>query len=170
MRMRGSLRRACVGAAGALAAVAAGAGTPPPELAVQPLARDQVLAFYGARGFDASALAAYADACVLSFTLRNAGRQTLRHRLADWTAGDGVRFRPLAAWDAEWEKRGVPPPARIAFRWAQFPEEQEFAPGDWIMGMAALERRIVGPFRVVARYADEKGEHEIATAAVACAD
>lgn len=163
----GGFRGAFVGAALVFGAAADAAA---PALAVSPLGRDQVVAFYAARGFDAKTLAAYTDACVLSFTLRNESGQTLRHRLADWTAGNGVRFHPLADWDAEWERRGAPQSARIAFRWAQFPEDQEFAPGDWIMGMAALERRIAGPFRVVARYADEKGEHEIVTDAVACID
>ncbi len=139
-------------------------------LTVTPLSREQVTAFYTARGFSAVAIAPYTQACVLSFSLRNDGRTALRLRLADWRAEDGTRFRPLADWDTAWEKDGLPQAARIAFRWAQFPPEQEFDPGDWIMGMTALERRIAGPFRVVARYADEKGSHELLTNAIACAD
>lgn len=137
-------------------------------LTVKPLSREQTLAFYTARGFSVTTIAPYAKACVIGFTFRNDGPTALRFRLADWRAGTEVRFRPLTDWDAAWEKNGVPQAARIAFRWAQFPPEQEFETGDWIMGMAALERRITGSFRVTARYSDNKGEHEIVSDAVKC--
>lgn len=139
-------------------------------LTVTAQSHEQATAFYTARGFSTAAIAPYAQACVLSFSFRNAGRTALRFRLADWRAGNGVHFRALTDWEATWEKGGVPQAARIAFRWAQFPPEQEFAAGDWIMGMAALEQRIAGPFRVTARYSDDKGEHEIVSDAVTCGD
>ena len=150
-------------------AFAAAAAQAEVTLTVKPLSRQQAAAFYLARGFPAEVVAAYARACVLSFSFRNEGKIALRFKLADWTAGNGVRFRPLEKWETEWEKRGVPPAARIAFRWAQFPPVQEFEAGDWIMGMAVPERRIAGPFRITARYSDEKGKHELVTAATACA-
>lgn len=138
------------------------------SLDAKPRARDQVVSFYTARGFTATAIAPYADACVVSFTFRNDGKGPLRFRLADWRASDGTALIPLEAWDSQWRRDGVAEPARIAFRWAQFPTEQEFEPGDWIMGMAAFERRPAGAFRVVARYADEKGQHEVSTESIAC--
>ena len=140
------------------------------NLHAKPLSREQLLAFYTARGFSSAAIAPYAQACVLGFNFGNAGTTTLRFRLADWRAEDGTRFRPPDDWDSVWAQAGVAQAARIAFRWAQFPPEQEFAAGDWIMGMAALERRIAGPFRVIARYTDDKGEHEITSDAVRCGD
>ena len=138
-------------------------------LAVKPLAREQVTAFGLARGFSAEAIAGYANACVLSFNFKNDRKMALRFRLADWTAGDGVRLRPLKDWETEWEQRGVPSAARIAFRWAQFPAEQEFEAGDWIMGMAVPQRPIAGRFRITARYTDEKGNHELVSNTVTCA-
>lgn len=142
------------------------------EIKVSALQREQTAAFYQARGFAAETVAAYAAACGFAFELRNAGRNSVRLRLADWRAedkGGAARFRRPDEWDAEWERRGVAEPARIAFRWAQFQAEQEFAPGDWIMGMAALERRIAGPFRLVLRFKTGKRQHEIAIDNLRCA-
>lgn len=142
------------------------------EVKAMALTRPAVLAFYQARGFSAEAIAPYADACVFSFEVRNTGRGPLRLRLADWRAENragGVRFMLLDAWDAEWVRRGVAEPARIAFRWAQFQAEQELAPGDWIMGMAALERRPPGRFRMSLRYRNGKGNREVVIDNVACA-
>ncbi len=136
------------------------------------LQREQVAAFYQARGFAPAAIADYAAACVFSLELHNGGRQPLRLRLADLRAqspSGTVRFRQPQAWQAEWDRLGVAEPARIAFRWAQFQAGQEFAPGDWIMGMAALERRIDAPFRLVLQFSDRKRSHEIAIDHVRCA-
>ncbi len=136
------------------------------------LPRPAVLAFYQARGFSAEAIAPYADACVFSFELQNTTNKTLRLRLADWRAetGAGVaRFSLPRSWETEWVRRGVAEPARIAFRWAQFQAELEFAPGDWIMGMAALARRPDGAFRLTIPYTIEKRKHEITLDQLACA-
>lgn len=133
------------------------------------LTRSAVLAFYQARGFPAEAIVPYADACVFSFELQNKTKRTLRLRLADWRAAGSIRFRPAESWEAEWARRNVPEPARIAFRWAQFQSELEFAPGDWIMGMAALERRPEGAFRLTIPYTIGKKKHEITLEQLACA-
>jgi len=69
----------------------------------------------------------------------------------------------------EWVKSGVSEAARIAFRWAQFQSENTFEPGDWIMGMATLEVPLSGTFRLVARYRDDKGNHEIVLDKLSCA-
>lgn len=142
------------------------------EVKATALTRPAVLAFYQARGFSAEAIAPYADACVFSFEVRNAGKGPLRLRLADWRAAGrqgSARFTLPDEWDANWAGRGVPQAARIAFRWAQFQAEQEFAPGDWIMGMTALERRIAGPFRLTLRFSDKNRQHEIAIDNITCA-
>ncbi len=142
------------------------------EIKVGALKREQAAAFYQARGFSAAAIAPYAEACGFSFEFRNSGKSALRMNLADWRAAGkagSARFVLPDEWDAEWARRGATEPARIAFRWAQFPAEQEFAPGDWIMGMAALERRIAGPFRLTLRFSDKNRQHEIAIDNVTCA-
>lgn len=136
------------------------------------LTRPAVLAFYQARGFSAEVIAPYAAACVFSFEVHNTTKKTLRLRLADWRiteSAGSARFRLPDAWEAEWARRGVAAPARIAFRWAQFQSDLEFAPGDWIMGMAALERRPDGAFRLVVPYSIDSRKHEITLDQLTCA-
>jgi hypothetical protein len=143
-------------------------------LGADPLSAASRTAFYAARGFSAAAIGSYAEACGFSFGMQNAGGGAVRTRLADWHAvgADGTRigFTPPEDWDAQWERAGVPQAARIAFRWAQFQAENVFEPGDWIMGMATLAARPAAPFRLVARYRDAKGDHEIVIEQLACAD
>ncbi len=142
-------------------------------LTANPLGTASRTAFYIGRGFTAAAIRPYAQACGFSFGMQNGGTATLVTRLADWHAlgadGKRVRLRLPSAWDADWTKANVPQPARIAFRWAQFQAENTFEPGDWIMGMATLEAPLSGMFRLVARYRDNKGDHEIVFDQLACA-
>lgn len=141
-------------------------------LTANPLSVEQRLAFYTARGFSAAAIRPYAQACGFSFGMLNTGTRPARTLLADWHAigadGRRVRLRAPAAWDADWALANVSEAARIAFRWAQFQAENTFEAGDWIMGMATLEAPLPGSFRLVARYHDEKGVHEIVLDELAC--
>lgn len=141
-------------------------------LTANPLTPPQRTAFYVARGFSGTAIRPYAQACGFSFGMRNTGSKPVRTTLADWQAigasGNAVRLRLPAAWDADWVRAGVSETARIAFRWAQFQAENSFEAGDWIMGMATLEAPLPGNFRLVARYHDEKGGHEIVLDQLVC--
>ncbi len=142
-------------------------------LTANPLDRESRMAFYGARGFPEATILPYAQACGFSFGMQNDGANTLITRLADWQAvgadGSRVALRLPEAWDMAWAKSGVSEDARIAFRWAQFQPENTFEPGDWIMGMATLEVPLSGTFRLVARYRDDKGNHEIVLDKLSCA-
>ena len=142
-------------------------------LTANPLDSESRTAFYGARGFPEATIGPYAQACGFSFGMQNDGASTLITRLADWRAigadGTQVALRLPEAWDMTWAKAGVPEAARIAFRWAQFQTENTFQPGDWIMGMATLEAPLSGTFRIVARYRDDKGNHEIVLDKLSCA-
>lgn len=101
---------------------------------------DQARAFFMARGFDRAAADAYAQACVFQTVLHNESTKTIDLRLSDWQVLVGKQTLALkqeAGWQGEWKKRRLPDAARIAFRWAQFPAEQTFDPGDWNQGMTA---------------------------------
>lgn len=142
-------------------------------LGVNPLTASARRAFYEARGFTAAAISPYAEACGFSFGMQNATGRTIRTTLSDWHAvgADGARiaFTLPETWDVQWDKAGVPSAARIAFKWAQFQTKNVFEPGDWIMGMATLKSAPKPPFRLVARYQDNKGDHEIALDKLECA-
>jgi hypothetical protein len=145
----------------------------PVEVMANPLTSVSRASFYEARGFAAVAIQPYAESCGFSFGFRNGGMTPIAVKLADWRVigADGalIAFKLPEAWDAEWERAGVPPFARIAFRWAQFQSESTFEPGDWIMGMATLTRIPAPPFRLLVRYQDEKGDHEIVLDRLECA-
>lgn len=141
-------------------------------LSANPQSAASRTAFYLARGFTATAIRPYAQACGFSLVMQNDGPSAITTRLTDWHAlgadGKPVGLRLPEAWDAEWQAAAVPSSARIAFRWAQFQTENSFQPGDWIMGMVALERPPVAPFRLVAHYRDERGNHEIVLDQLQC--
>lgn len=143
-------------------------------LTANPLGSASRSAFYAARGFSVAMIEPYAQACGFSFGVRNDGAQPIVVALADWRAvgadGRTVAVRLPEHWDAKWDKDGIPRAARIAFKWAQFQSENTFEPGDWIMGMATLESVPAAPFRLIARYRDNKGKHEIVLDKLACAD
>lgn len=142
-------------------------------LTANPLGALSRKAFYESRGFRGEQIEPYASACGFSFGVQNGSTRAISTRLRDWHAvgadGRQVALRLPESWDAEWEQAAVPQPARIAFRWAQFQAENRFEPGDWIMGMATLAAPLQGEFRIVARYRDKKGEHEIVLDRLACA-
>lgn len=142
-------------------------------LGVNPLLPSTRRAFYEARGFTAAAISPYAEACGFSFGMQNSGDHAIRASLSDWHAvgADGARiaFTLSETWDTQWDKAGVPSAARIAFKWAQFQTKNVFEPGDWIMGMATLKSVPKPPFRLVARYQDNKGDHELVLDKLECA-
>lgn len=142
-------------------------------LTANPLGQASRSAFYAARGFATDTIRPYAQACGFSFGMQNGGQQSLTTRLTDWAAldanGKQIPLRLPETWDAQWEKAGVSPSARIAFRWAQFHSENTFEPGDWIMGMATFESMPTAPFRLITRFRDTKGNHEIILDKLECA-
>ena len=101
---------------------------------------DQVRGFYLARGFDAASVERLATgACVFQTVLRNeSARGAIEFSLAEWRSVSARGERPLkleADWQKEWGERGVPLPARTAFRYALYPTEHRYDIGDWNMGM-----------------------------------
>ena len=101
---------------------------------------DQVRGFYLARGFDAGSVELLAaGACVFQTVLRNeSARGAIEFSLADWRSVTAKGERPPkleADWQKHWEKRGVPPAARTAFRYALYPTQHRYEVGDWNMGM-----------------------------------
>lgn len=117
---------------------------------------NQARAFYLNRGFPSEAVEPYATACVYMTVLRNdAAPGELSFRLADWSVlGDGQERPPKAVeeWMARWRARGLTEAAQIAFRWAQFPPEQEYAVGEWNQGMLTTGLPPGGRFDLIARW------------------
>jgi hypothetical protein len=143
-------------------------------LSLTQLLPDQVRAFYVNRGFDLADAAVFAGACVFMTVLRNdAAPGELSFRLADWRVRQGTEARglpPLDDWLAQWQGRGVSEAARIAFRWAQFPPEQTYAPGEWNQGMLATGLPPGSRFDIIARWTVAGRDFEGRLADVQCSE
>lgn len=141
-------------------------------LKLNPLGSTQRQAFYVARGFTAEQIAPYARSCGFSIGFLNNSPQELHTDLRTWyvmdRAGQKTSLRLPDAWDAEWARHQIASAQRIAFRWAQFQRENTFEPGDWIMGMATLERSVSGPFQLVAPYRLGQEIQEITIDGIRC--
>ena len=117
---------------------------------------DQARAFYLNRGFPAEAVERYATACVYMTVLRNdAAPGELSFRLSDWRVQSEGQLRPpqsVEDWMVQWRARGLTQAAQIAFRWAQFPPEQEYAVGEWNQGMLTTGLPPGSKFNLIARW------------------
>lgn len=103
----------------------------------------QTRAFFMGRGFGAQPAALLAEHCVFQAILRNTHPEAaLDLDLAHWRSLTHEGEQPLILnrhWQEEWQAQEVPEHARIAFRWALFPTEHRFEPGDWLMGMLVFD-------------------------------
>ena len=104
---------------------------------------DQVRAFYVNRGFTLEQIEDYAVSCVYMTVLRNDSAPGAVHFVSqDWSVSvDGRRhlLAPVSQWIDRLAAAGAARPALIAFRWAQFPPQQEYKPGgDWNQGMLSI--------------------------------
>ncbi|MDD5388584.1 MAG: hypothetical protein PHD37_04520 [Gallionellaceae bacterium] len=117
---------------------------------------NQARAFYLNRGFPAEAVEPYATACVYMTVLRNdAAPGELSFRLTNWSVQNAGQERPPNAvedWMMRWRALGLAEAAQIAFRWAQFPPEQEYAVGEWNQGMLATGLAPGSRFDLTARW------------------
>ena len=106
---------------------------------------DQTRGFFLARGFPAAVADEIADSCIFQTIIRNAVSSARAQRisvdLAQWRivhAGQEGGIRLKEAWMNSWPRDRVSEASRLAFRWATFPTQQEFLPGDYNWGMTAF--------------------------------
>ena len=135
---------------------------------------EQAQAFYVNRGFTLEQIAPYTSSCVYMSVLRNDNAPgTIHFVTRNWSVQVNGKPHPLLAVD-NWIQRlttaDVNKPALIAFRWAQFPPEQEYEPGgDWNQGMLSIGLPPASRFDVIARW-DVAGKiHEAKLQGVQCA-
>jgi hypothetical protein len=113
------------------------------QVSVRTLAYDQAASFYLARGLPPALAERYARACVVVVALQSGSAgATISTRLGDWrvrhAGGAGQKVRGRSDWLAELDRANVTPVARMAFEWAQFPEDAELNTGDSIQGMLSM--------------------------------
>ncbi len=136
---------------------------------------EQVRAFYVNRGFTLEQIESYATSCVYMTVLRNDDAPGVIHFVSnDWmirVAGHSHKLTSVEDWWRRMKKNGAKNSALIAFRWAQFPPEQEYRPGgDWNQGMLSVGLAPGRRFDATARW-DIKGKaYEATLKGVECAE
>jgi hypothetical protein len=143
-------------------------------LSLTQLLPDQVRAFYSNRGFELASAEPFATACVYMTVMRNESADgPISFRQADWEVRTDSGPRPiptLASWLDRWQASRVPQAARLAFRWAQLPPEQHYAPGEWNQGMLATGLPPGSRFDLIARWSLAGETQEGRLEEVRCAD
>lgn len=144
------------------------------SLSLTQLLPDQVRAFYVNRGFDLADAEIFATACVFMAVMRNESADgVIAFRQADWELrwkGEAKPVPPVETWLDRWQGRGVPAAAQLAFRWAQLPPEQRYAPGEWNQGMLATGLPPGSQFDVIARWTLAGQTNEAMLTDVRCTD
>lgn len=142
-------------------------------LSLTQMTPDQAEAFFLARGFHQKSAKKYASACVFETIFRNeSAPAAVSSNLADWRiiTPQGERHLKLEAdWDRQWKADGVSEPARIAFRWSQFPTKQRFEPGDWNQGMTTFGLPRNSQFNLIFKWTVKGVSHESMLSGVRCA-
>ncbi len=122
----------------------------------------QVMAFYLKRGFSDTQIQPYTQSCVFMAVLRNDSAKGPIHFISNnWSVEVKGQFhQPLSVnqWVDLLSTTEVKKSALIAFRWAQFPIEQQYEPGgDWNQGMFSVGLKAGSQFTLLAKW-DIKGK------------
>lgn len=140
---------------------------------LQQLLPEQIQAFYAGRNFTAEQIKPYAAACIYMAVLRNDSAPGTIHFLRkDWQVKQGDKVYPIkttAEWLAQLQPLQNDQAALLAFKLAQFPEEQEYEPnGDWNQGMLALDVPSGSTFAVRATWDIDGKPYELTLEEVSC--
>lgn len=126
-----------------------------------PRTPDQMAAFYEARGFPESMVAASRDACFFTVGIHNTSDRIVWLDLDRWRftgAAGAVRRLDRGWWKARWEALDAPLPSQSTFRWTLLPESLDFRPDEREGGNITLPRS-GDTLRVEARFATGADKH-----------
>ena len=118
---------------------------------------EQAQAFYVNRGFTLKQIEPYTSSCVYMTVVRNdTAPGTIHFKTRNWSILVNGKPHPLITVE-DWMQRlttnSIQKSALVAFRWAQFPPEHEYAPGgDWNQGMLSVGLTPGSQFDVIARW------------------
>jgi len=105
---------------------------------------EQAQAFYVNRGFSLQQIAEYTASCIFMTVLRNDNAPGSIHFIRkNWSLlvnGHAKTLLSVDDWLKKLSNKNIKKSALIAFRWAQFPPEQQYEPGgDWNQGMLSID-------------------------------
>lgn len=135
---------------------------------------EQSRAFYVNRGFTLQQSEAFAMSCVYMTVMRNDNAAgTIHFKRSNWSVrvnNKEHKLKTVDAWVDSLKKQKVKQSALIAFRWAQFPVEQEYETGgDWNQGMLSLGLPAGSKFDLTVRWDIEGEKYETTLRGVQCA-
>ena len=135
---------------------------------------DQARAFYVNRGFTLEEIEEFANSCIYMTVIRNdSAPAKIDFRLDEWlieSEGQQSMPIPVAEWLEKLKGMEIKKSALIAFRWAQFPPEQEYEPGgDWNQGMLTTGLPPEAVFNITARWNMNNNQYEGTLNDVRCA-
>lgn len=143
------------------------------EASVRTLGYDQAASFYLARGLPLPLVERYARECVVLVSLHSlATAAQISMRLGDWrvrpVGGVAQQIRGRSDWLAEFDEKGISPPARMAFEWAQVPEDADMNAGDSIQGMLSVPISRGSAFDLIVRWQVGKDRREATLERIHC--
>ncbi|MFK5913731.1 MAG: hypothetical protein QM484_05085 [Woeseiaceae bacterium] len=135
---------------------------------------EQAQAFYINRGFTLKQITPYSSSCIYMAVLRNDTAPGTIHFIRDnWSILVDEKPHLLISvneWVQRFTTKNIKKSALIAFRWAQFPVEQEYEPGgDWNQGMLSVGLPPESKFDVIARWDIDGKVNEITLQGIQCA-
>ena len=127
------------------------------EVGVKPLGYEEAASFYIARGLPRPLVDRYARPCVVVVVVRAEGSAPeIFFSLGQWRVRAGqagaLAIRGRGEWLAELDREGIPWSPRMAFEWAQLPEQASLIAGDSVQGMLSLPVARGAPFDLVVRW------------------
>lgn len=135
---------------------------------------EQVQAFYANRSFTLKQIEAYSKSCIYMTVLRNDNAPGVVHFISNnWSVLIDEKLHPLISVD-KWVQglttSSTKKSSLVAFRWAQFPPEQEYEPGgDWNQGMLSIGLPPGSQFDIIAFWDIEGKKYEAKLQGVQCA-
>jgi len=135
---------------------------------------EQAKAFYVNRGFSLEHIEPYTSSCVYMTVLRNDSAPGVIHFVSNnwlvFVKNKPHQLVPVSEWVKRLSTAGAKKSAVIAFRWAQFPPEQEYKPGgDWNQGMLSIGLPPGSIFDAIAKWDIAGKEYEAKLAEIQCA-
>lgn len=135
---------------------------------------EQAKAFYVNRGFTLEQIEQYTSSCVYMTVLRNDSAPGNIHFISNnWSIlvkNKPHKLVPVSQWVKRLSTTGAKKSAIIAFRWAQFPPEQEYKPGgDWNQGMLSIGLPPGSKFDAFAKWDIAGKEYQAKLTGVQCA-
>ena len=143
------------------------------RVSVRALSYDQAASFYIARGLPLSLIERYVRKCVILVILQNQDSSaSMMTKLANWrvrsAGGIAQQIRGRGNWLAELDEKGIAPAARIAFEWAQLPEDADLYAGDSVQGMLSVPINRSSTFDLIIRWQLGKDRHEVSIKQIRC--